>query len=364
MYHGLPPMVYHPRRGFGKEMSLFDKLFGRSKTSKEIHACEQALEKRPNDPVILKKLGDLYLKAEKVKSASEIYVHLGEVYNTKGFYPKAVALYKQAIKINPSWEDPYMKLAELYQVQGFAREAAMQYMKLAEFLEKNGDSPEAAMYMQKAAQLDPAISQVSRKVHSFKVKEKAMVEPVPTPHQRPQMERTEFYDLTKELDTELDSRLADVTVEEATEEVVEDDTGVDSVFRAIEENAAKEGKDDPLFQYNMGLAYRETGLLEEAVESFQKVVLTGEKLLDAYIMLGMTYREMGRFRESLDALTKCLSLEETTPDMKVGVLYEIAQTYKAMGDNANALSIFREIQKEHREFKDVELEIVRLVGGG
>jgi hypothetical protein len=29
-----------------------------------------------------------------------------------------------------------------------------------------------------------------------------------------------------------------------------------------------------------------------------------------------------------------------------------------MGDKANALSIFREIQKEHREFKDVELEIV------
>ncbi|HPC48306.1 MAG TPA: tetratricopeptide repeat protein, partial [Deltaproteobacteria bacterium] len=100
-------------------MSLFDKLFGRSKLSKEISACEVALEKRPGDPVILKKLGDLYLKAENIKGASDIYVRLGEVYTSRGFYPKAVALYKQAIKINPAWEDPYVKLAELYQMQGF-----------------------------------------------------------------------------------------------------------------------------------------------------------------------------------------------------------------------------------------------------
>jgi tetratricopeptide (TPR) repeat protein len=114
----------------------------------------------------------------------------------------------------------------------------------------------------------------------------------------------------------------------------------------------------------MGLAYRETGLLDEAVESFNKVIGTGEKLYDAYVMLGLTYREKGLFHESLDVLSKAVSLEEASIDMKVGVLYEIAQTYKSLGDNQAALAIFREIQKEHRDFKDVELEIIRLAGGG
>ena len=49
--------------------------------------------------------------------------------------------------------------------------------------------------------------------------------------------------------------------------------------------------------------------------------------------------------------------------MKVEFSTEI-MTYKAMGDNASALSIFRDIQKEHKDFKDVEVEIVRLAGGG
>jgi len=344
-------------------MSLFDKFFGRNKASKEIAACEGALEKRPNDTMILKKLGDLYLKAENFKNASDVYVRLGELYSDKGFYPKAIALYKQAIKINPTWEGPYEKLAELYQVQGFSREAATQYVKLSEILEPSGDSVEATMYMQKAAELDPAINQVSRKVHSFKVKEKAMTEPVPKTAPKPEVERTDFYDLTKELDTQLEKELEEFSIDETYDDTV-DTTGVESVFKAIQENAAQEVKDDPLFQYNMGLAYRETGLLDEAIDAFRKVVGTGEKLYDAFVMLGITYRERGLFHVSLDSLRQAVSLEEASTDMKVGILYEIAQTYKALGDNSNALSIFREIQKDHKDFKYVELEIVRLAGGG
>ena len=103
-------------------MSLFDNLFGKKKASKDLRACEAAVDKRPGDPVLLKKLGDLYLKANKHEHAAEIYVRLGDTYNDKGFYPKAIALYKQAIKINPGWEKPHEKLAELYKIQGFTRE--------------------------------------------------------------------------------------------------------------------------------------------------------------------------------------------------------------------------------------------------
>jgi tetratricopeptide (TPR) repeat protein len=341
-------------------MSLYDKLFGRNKASKEIFACQAALEKRPNDTIILKKLGDLYLKANNQKCASETYVQLGDIYSEKGFYPKAIALYKQAIKINPSWEGPYEKLAELYQVQGFAREAATQFFKLSEMLERSGQSEGATMYMQKAAELDPAIIKISKKIHAFKVRDKAMTDPIPkSAAPKPEVERTDFYDLTKELDKELEELSIDDTPEQT-----EDTTGVESVFKAIEENAMQEGKEDPLFLYNMGLAYRETGLLNEAIESFKKVIATGEKLYDAYIMLGVAYREKGLFHESLGALKDAVTLEEASTTMKVGILYEIAQTYKGLGDNQSALNIFREIQKEHKDFRDVEIEIIRLAGGG
>ena len=340
-------------------MSLFDSLFGKKKASKELRACEGALEKRPGDAVLLKKMGDLYLKANMPEKAADTYVRLGDTYNDKGFYPKAIALYKQAIKIYAGWEKPHEKLAELYQVQGFTREAATQYVKLSEILEKNGESDTATMFMQKAAELDPAHKTAHKKAQAFDVREAGMMDPLPKASSQPEVKKTDFYDLNSELDKEID----ELNIDASSENLV-DDTGVDSIFKAIEETASEEGKDDPLFLYNMGLAYRETGLLDEAVESFNKVIATGEKLFDAYIMLGITYREKGLFSESLESLKHGASLEDASPDMKVGILYEIAQTYKTLGDNQNALSIFREIQKEHRDFKDVEVEIVRLAGGG
>jgi pilus assembly protein FimV len=345
-------------------MSLFDTLFGKNKGVREIRACESALEKRPDDAVLLKKLGDLYLKANKNEEASDIYLRLGDTYHVKGFYPKAVALYKQAIKINPSWGRPYEKLADLYQIQGFSREAASQYVKLADILDKSGEHEAATMYMQKAADLDPAHTNVNKKVQAFDVREKGMMDPLPRTVSQPELKETDFYDLNSELDKEIAELHIVESAGDAPPDPGTDETGVESVFKAMQAIAEAEGTEDPLFLYNMGLAYRETGLLDDAIDSFIKVISLGEKLIDAYIMLGITYRERGMYKESLTSLKDGACLEEASTDMKVGILYEIAQTYKAMGDNSNALAIFRDIQKEHRDFKDVEVEIVRLAGGG
>lgn len=88
-------------------------------------------------------------------------------------------------------------------------------------------------------------------------------------------------------------RAEEFSIDETYDDTVDTATGVESVFKAIQENAAQEVKDDPLFQYNMGLAYRETAF-DEAIDAFRKVVGTGRKALyDAFVMLGITYRERG-----------------------------------------------------------------------
>ncbi len=348
-------------------MGLLDNIFGKSKASKDITECEAQLEKRPEDPVLLKKLGDFYIKAHRNEDAAAIYLRLGDTYNEKGFFPKAIALYKHAQKIHPSWEMSYDKLATLYETQGFARDAASQYVKLSELMESIGESEKATTYMQKAAELDPSHKHVTQKVRSFNVPEaeKSMLEELPSTSKKPAQQDRDFFNLNAELDREIEELEIEETADETMQdESPEDITGVGAVFKALEENAAQEGSQDPLFLYNMGLAYRETGLLDEAEDAFLKVIATNEKLFDAHIMLGITYREKNLFDKSMESMKQAAALPDVTEDMKVGVLYEIGQTYKAMGKTEQALKIFRDIQKEHKDFKDVDLEIVKLAGGG
>ncbi|HEY9160393.1 MAG TPA: tetratricopeptide repeat protein [Desulfomonilia bacterium] len=339
-------------------MGFFDSLLGKKKPSKEIDDCQAALESRPNDPNLLKKLGDLYLKANDTTNASDIYIKLGDFYKSKGFYPKSIALYKQAEKIHPNWEKPLERLAELYKVQGFPREAAAQYVKLSEYYEKKGDSDRAMACLQSAAEISPAHADMLKKVETFNVKEAAMNEPMPASNAPEIKPKADFFDLNKELDKEIE----ELNIDENTQ--VQGDIDIGTVLNAIKENAPDESKGDALFLYNMGLAYRETGLIDEAIEAFRKVINTGEKLFDSYVMLGICLRDAGRFEESLKSLHDGGIIENLTMSMKIGVLYEVAQTYKAMGDSKKALAIFKEIHKERQDFKNVESEIKKLSDGG
>ncbi|MEA3223516.1 MAG: tetratricopeptide repeat protein [Thermodesulfobacteriota bacterium] len=333
-------------------MALFDNIFRKKKISKEITECERSLNRRPNDPIILKRLGDLYLKVNNKTNAAEAYITLGDNYKNRGFYPKAIALYKQAQKILPDWKEPYEKLADLYKMQGFSREAGTQHAKLAEMLEKAGDEEKAIAYMQMAAELDPAHKKISKNAHLFDVHEEATQEAPKPASPKPRVQGENFFDLEKELEKEI----RELSIDESNLDK-DDNTGIDSVFKAIKETAANDGGNDPLFLYNMGLAYRETGLLDEAIDSFKKVIATGEKLFDTHIMLGLTLREKNLFEESLESLKAGASLKDITPEMKASILYEIAQTYKAMGDTNHALIILKEIQKEHKDFKNIEIEM-------
>ncbi len=344
-------------------MGFIDHLFGKKKISKDLRECKEALEKRPSDLNLMKKLGDLYLKSNDPENAAEIYVMLADSYSDRGFYPKATALYKQAQKLLPTWKVAHEKLAELYQMQGFVREAANQYVKLSELMEQEGNEEEAIAFMQKAAELDPALKELNKKVDKFEVKEKAMLEGMPNATHSPQVQGTDFFDLKDELDKEIDMLDIHDTVAMGGSEN-DDITDVKTVFKAIEDSAMDENANDPLFLYNMGLAYRETGLLDEAIDAFKRVISTGEKLFDSYTMLGVTLRERGLHRDAIETFKKAATLEEASQEMKMGILYEIGQTYKAMGETDRALSIFREIQKEHRDFRDVENEIAKLAGEG
>ena len=69
-----------------------------------------------------------------VESALDTYKQVADHYSRDGFFLKAVAVYKQMLKLDPSAISIYTKLAELYNQLGLNSEAMKQYQIVAKAL--------------------------------------------------------------------------------------------------------------------------------------------------------------------------------------------------------------------------------------
>lgn len=126
-----------------KKPSLFGKFFkgirGEKVTSKDLQEQEATVRRDPNNLRALHKLGDLYAKAEQPEKAIEIYIRAAESYIERAFYQKAVAVYKQVLKMKPSLLDVQKRLAEVYIELGRRSDALAQYQNLARKYESTGN---------------------------------------------------------------------------------------------------------------------------------------------------------------------------------------------------------------------------------
>jgi tetratricopeptide (TPR) repeat protein len=89
---------------------------------------------------VLQKMGELYQKKNDNVQAAHFFTKVAESYSSDGFFLKAVALYKQVLKLNPTLIDVNLKLAELHQQLQLMSEAMAYYQLVASHYDKAGDT--------------------------------------------------------------------------------------------------------------------------------------------------------------------------------------------------------------------------------
>ena len=70
--------------------------------------------------------------------------------------------------------------------------------------------------------------------------------------------------------------------------------------------------------YNLGVAYKEMGLQEEALLEFQKAARYPEKSRTAYTSISMIYRDLGNFTEARSSLRLALSVPSNESRSVIG----------------------------------------------
>ena len=131
------------------------KLVAKGAYDKAIKEYQRVLEVDPKDVRILQKMGELYQKKNDNAQAAQYFTRVAESYTNDGFFLKAVALYKQVLKLDGSLMDVNVKLAELHQQLQLMGEAMYYYQLVANHYDKQGDTRRSLEVLRKMVDLDP-----------------------------------------------------------------------------------------------------------------------------------------------------------------------------------------------------------------
>jgi tetratricopeptide (TPR) repeat protein len=103
--------------------------------------------------------------------------------------------------------------------------------------------------------------------------------------------------------------------------------------------------------YDLGLAYKEMGLHDEAIKAFEKVLRAPGREVQCRVMIGMCHREMNNQTEAIHEFKQGLHANPSDRE-RLSLYYEIGITYEAMGDLAEALYYYEGVLKRDPKFAD------------
>lgn len=124
------------------------------------------------------------------------------------------------------------------------------------------------------------------------------------------------------------------------------------------EDTAETGGEDPESHFNLGIAFREMALLDEAIGEFQKVCrldvrrLGSSRAQQAYIWLATCFVEKGVPEAAINWYQRALEIAPNE-ESRVAVTYELASAYEAAGRKREALERFMEVYGTNIDYRDV-----------
>lgn len=166
-----------------------------------------------------------------------------------------------------------------------------------------------------------------------------------------------YFDLSRQLEDELEAikhifyqqtRGDTTVVEKELSQIVSD-------FKIKVDE--KIGEADLEARYNLGIAYLEQDLIDDAINEF-KLALQDEKWeMESFTNLGECYKRKDEFGEAIKWYEKALKLVAGNSIQEYVLKYEIASLYEAKEESDKALLLFGEVKEWNPEYGDVTARI-------
>lgn len=136
---------------------------------------------------------------------------------------------------------------------------------------------------------------------------------------------------------------------------------VEEVFAKFKAGVAQQiAVEDTQSHYDLGVAYKEMALLDDAIREFGMAARDPKIACVCHSMIGMIQIERGNLNEAIDAFLHGLQVTERTKDQEAALSYEVGAAYEAKKMSKHALEYFQRTARLNPSFRDVQERIRRL----
>ncbi len=333
-----------------------------------IEQLEGLVADDPDDPEAHRALGEALIEAGDRERGIEELDHATAGFENRGELAQAQDLTDEILRLDPNSVRHRQKLVEYAFKSGDKAALIDAYLELADTLLR-GDLPDKARAVyQRVAEHDRTNERAKAAL--------AMLAPVtaPAPETKPQSreprvapkdakmtvrdepgEHGDFVDLGAMI---LDD---DSAVQRNTRMTVADEEPTGDEEKDFREMLArfKQGIDENIeetdFQshYDLGVAFKEMGLLDEAIAEFQKALAAPEGKLRTTEALGACFIERRAYVVAESILRRGLDLPASGDKERLGVLYWLARALEEVGKKVEARDLYGRVFAVDIRFMDV-----------
>ncbi|MDB4967907.1 MAG: hypothetical protein JWN44_3596, partial [Myxococcales bacterium] len=115
--------------------------------------------------------------------------------------------------------------------------------------------------------------------------------------------------------------------------------------------------------YDLGIAYKEMGLLDDAINEFRIVMKDPVREVQCHLMIGLCFLEKGMQTDAIGQFKKGLYVEGITDREALSMYFELGQAYERLNDPREALYYYDKVTKRDPHFRDVTKRVDALRGG-
>ena len=134
---------------------------------------------------------------------------------------------------------------------------------------------------------------------------------------------------------------------------------LESVIDSFREQMSRALDGDGSARYDLGVAYYDMGLYNEALAEFEAAAQSPGLEVQSFEMLAQCLLQTGRHAEILELLLPVIAADGHAPRGKVGMHYCVGLAYEGLGDFTQARRHYEEVALVDVDFKDIQTRLQR-----